>query len=260
MSRLNIDINSPLGTDVCNRHFIDRNNRFWALLWPSLYTRPYFRLPFYSSFCLGSGKQRYINGVLCQPVRSWWKLNRQALQPSVPQQHIDYNFDDSFDGGCSLKILPGADLVPRRLFVVDWPIDDGLIVAYAFKAIVPVEDVSLWLKVQTSNGKILLFECGSDENTFSHQIEGHRRLFPLKATDLTTVMTYFEIENDKCLSVTARNGWFVRYYYVSIEASEAAARVTDIGVGTRHGMGVYLGAVQVHCGNSELNRRLISQI
>lgn len=248
------------GTDVCNRHFIDRNNRFWALLWPSLYTSSYAQLPFCSSFCLGSGKQRYANGDLCDgaPRRSWFDLDRQALQLSVPQHLILYNFDDSFDGGCCLQVLAGDNLGPRRLFCVDWPLNEGLVIAYAYKAIVPDEDMSLWLRTESLDGTVTRVKCGSGEKGVSPTTigdDGHRRLFPLADSDLRAVLVHLEAANEKILPTTASNEWIVRYYYLTsgTSADDGSRRVTDIGVGTHHGQGTYLGAVHVHRGSQALN-------
>lgn len=43
------------GTDACNHQFLARNNRFWGMLWKYLYSRGPNTLPFYTSFCIGSG-------------------------------------------------------------------------------------------------------------------------------------------------------------------------------------------------------------
>lgn len=39
------------GTDDINRKFLERNTRFWKLLWTYLYSRGPNTLPFYTSFC-----------------------------------------------------------------------------------------------------------------------------------------------------------------------------------------------------------------
>lgn len=170
----------------------------------------------------------------------------------MPQKHIDYNFDDSFEGGCSIKVTAGDSQGPRRLFIVDWPLEEGLVVAYAFKAVVPEEDMSMWLNVQYTDETVTSIECCSKENHSLQEVEGHRRIYPLKETDLDAVICHLENVNEIYLPKSARNDWMVRYYYVSSYSSDAA-RVTDIGFGTHHGQGTYLGAVRVHRGNAALN-------
>lgn len=257
ISRLDIDINTRCGTDVTNRHFVERNHRFWALIWPTFYTRPYVKLPFHSTFCHGSGKQRYLEGALCEPARRFFQLDRQSLQPSVPQQHIDYNFDDSFSDGVSIKVTSGSELGPRRLFVVDWQLGVGLIVAYAYKAHVPEEDVCLWLRVLSPEGEVTRIKCCSaeEESSPNERTQDHRRVFPLKDDDLLDAIAHIESANEKSLPASAPNDWMIRYYNVTSEEGSPTDRVTDIGVGTHHGQGAYLGAVHVHRGFDTLNRR-----
>lgn len=255
VTELGINHKTIRGTDICNRHFILRNNRFWALLWPSLYTSSYTQLPFYSSFCLGSGKQRYQDGILCAPVTSWFKLDLQARQPSVPQQLFEYNFEESFSGGSCIRVLPGSGLSPRRLFAVDWQIGFGLIVAYAFKPIRIVENVSLWLRVESSDGNVFRIECCSEENRLSQEVENQSRVFPLQGNDLRAVLIHIATGPEKSLPANAPNEWKVRYYFVASGVSELD-RVTDIGVGTQHEHEFNLGAVHVHCGSEALRNTL----
>lgn len=189
---------------------------------------------------------------MCEPVESWFKLDIQALQPSVPQQQIEYNFEESFNGGCKLRILPG-DIHPRRLFVCDWELDVGLIVAYAFKSMVPEEDVSLWLRLESSSGRVSRLECGGYTNQISTT---HRRLVPLTRMDLQFVHIQILIANENSLPATGPNDWQVRYYYVTSGEPSEGERVTDIGVGTQHdGQDTYLGAVHIHRGSEALKSR-----
>lgn len=257
VSDLGINHKTVRGTELCNRAFIERNNRFWALLWPSMYTSSYAVLPFYSSFCLGSGKQRYQDGILCQPTTSWFKLDLQSLQPSVPQQHIEYDFEESYSGGCRIRVLhaDGSDLRPRRLFSVDWQLVYGLIVAYAFKSVAGNENqVSLWLRTESAEGNISRIECGSDENNRTLQTDD-RYIFPLKGADLRAVIIHISTGHEKSLPETASNEWMVRYYYVTSDLSQREL-VTDIGFGKQQGgQPSYLGAVHVHRGSEALYNR-----
>lgn len=185
-------------------------------------------------------------------------MDRQELQPSVPQKQIEYNFDDSFSGGCSIKLRDGADQAPRRLFVVDWKLEYGLIVAYAFKAVVPGEDVSVWLRVESSDGEISTIECGASDNSDEVEVkEVHRRLLPLSECDQLPVIRHLRKVNEDSLPTSAPNDWEIRYYYLSIRNDVAdTARLTDIGIGTDHGVGTYVGAVRVNRGSEDLRKRL----
>lgn len=253
VSDLGINHLTTRGTDLCNRNFIERNNRFWALLWPSLYTSPYAQLPFYSSFCLGSGKQSYQDGYLTEQVTSWIKMDLQARQPSVPQQQIEYNFDDSFSGGCSIKFLPGSIVSSRRLFVVDWKLGHGLVVAYAYKSVDSAEHLNLLLRSQSLDGKVTRTECSSEEKRHFPLLASQRRIFPLTGNDLRTVIFHIEAAQEKRLPASVPNGWLVRYYYMTRGDMLETEQVTDIGVGTPNGLGINLGAVYVHSGSEALN-------
>lgn len=57
------NIKQPLGDGQVNEAFLMRNEKFWWLLWEHLATHPYIIMPFYSDFCLGSGKQTYLCGL-----------------------------------------------------------------------------------------------------------------------------------------------------------------------------------------------------
>lgn len=80
------------GTDECNYRFLARNNRFWGLLWKYLYSRGPNTLPFYTSFCMGSGKRQYRDGLAISN-KAWFNLMEQEYQPSVPSL-FQYHFDE----------------------------------------------------------------------------------------------------------------------------------------------------------------------
>lgn len=46
-------------------YFLMRENTFWNSLWPYLNTRGPTQLPFHTFFCIGSGKMKRVNGMVC---------------------------------------------------------------------------------------------------------------------------------------------------------------------------------------------------
>lgn len=45
-AELGVNVHTRRGTDVCNEYFVERNDRFWELLWPMLWVAGPARMPF----------------------------------------------------------------------------------------------------------------------------------------------------------------------------------------------------------------------
>lgn len=65
--------------DEVNARFMERDLKFWGPLWEYLELSGPSKLPFYTSFCLGSGK---FSNRLGMPVKQkpWFNLTKQELQ------------------------------------------------------------------------------------------------------------------------------------------------------------------------------------
>lgn len=216
-------------------------------------------------FCLGSGKQRHRDGVLKEPVLSWFNLRRQSWQPSVPgaggwQRH----FADAFAGGSCLKVHATGDV--RRLFVADFGGDDvrhGFVLSYAFKSVFGGDEVALWLRLVRDVGagerRVCRVECGRAAEaalaTEEQQPAGVVHLAPLVGDDLRAVLVHIAGLSEHSLPAEALHseartptGWQVRYYYVNVMMAVGDdVRVHDVGVRAT-GDAVYLGALYMHRG------------
>lgn len=203
-----INIHTTHGTDICNNTFIDRNNRFWAMLWQFFFTTGPKELPFYSSFCLGSGRRRYRDGILVQPSVSWINLAKQSLQPSVPVGTIQRSFDEAYNGGSCIKVLRTEN--PKRLFVVDFQSSSNdFILSYAYKAVVQDEDLCILLGiVDDSSGRTCILECG---NGNAEAYENNIICKPIKDIHLQKVLICIGERNEKSMPATSINGWQIRF-------------------------------------------------
>jgi endo-beta-N-acetylglucosaminidase D len=174
-----INIFDKYGTDLCNKRFIEKNDMFWKLLWPHMCTNAIQSLPFYTTFCVGSGKFENRLGRMVH-YGSWFNLSKQELQISIPGDrhrvaryfegkifHQFYvhnvnslNFSDCFDGGSCLKLpFDSRRPISQRLFVTDFNCSHDLLIAYAIKRETQTIDMELILhltdKATEKNAKIL---------------------------------------------------------------------------------------------------------
>lgn len=206
---LGVDISVPTGSEICNTHFIQRNDLFWDLLWKHLLTTGPNVLPFYTSFCLGSGKQQYREGLLSH-TRSWFNLSEQSWQPSVPSKFYSRFFNDSFTGGSCLKVLPTTE--PKRIFAVDFTCQNDIILAYSFKRYNKNDEfeVLLNLKDEMCESYSQLI-CGDNERIYEELAAGQKRCSLLKGIDLRKILIHLSTKQERILpSVTPINGWELR--------------------------------------------------
>ncbi|XP_017034910.1 cytosolic endo-beta-N-acetylglucosaminidase isoform X2 [Drosophila kikkawai] len=126
------NIKNSRGDEQTNSAFLARNEAWWARIWPALATHPYRSLPFYTDFCVGSGRRSYDCGA-SDSGRSFFNLSRQSLQPSVPlDKNAVHDFETAFSGSCSLLVANYERAF--RLFVTDFTLTRGvLLLGYAYK-------------------------------------------------------------------------------------------------------------------------------
>ncbi|EAT37497.1 AAEL010527-PA [Aedes aegypti] len=219
----------------CNDRFLKLNDRFWNLLWKYLYVRGPTELPFYTSFCLGSGKIRNRLGKTLD--ESWFNLSRQGFQPSIPyaaprNQGIDpiywtHSFETALDGGSCLRM---EDIHPNcRLFACDFACGSDLLVGYAFRRSNELSaDVRLVLKAyNTRYHDSVKIVCGGEDCHLSERRNEMKALL-LDSEDWPRLL---ELKAQlKLPLVAAINGWEIRYYYLSFEAIVQPVSIVDIGV------------------------------
>lgn len=203
-----------LDPDNCNVRFLKLNDRFWNLLWKYLFVRGPRELPFYTSFCLGSGKMRHRLGKL--QSHSWFNLSRQGFQPTIPYAMLDsagpvywtHSFKAALDGGSCLRV---EDVHPNcRLFACDFACSADLVVAYAFQRSneVSASDVSLLLKAyNTRYHDSVKIVCGGEDCHLSARSNEMKALL-LGPEDFPTLL---ELNRQLKLPLVAGiNGWEIR--------------------------------------------------
>lgn len=248
------------GRDSVNERFLERNNRFWSLLWRYFFTSGPNTLPFYTSFCLGSGKRQFRSGLRISN-KPWFNLMEQQYQPSVPSA-FDYQYDEAYHGGSCIKFSRAVRNV--RLFATDFECINNLVVSFVFKRTDPQIEIELVLNLQNQNGdKTLLIYCESDgqEHLNADEQSPTKKQFivrPLDGQLLKYAVIGLSNRNEKIFPSSNRpiNGWETRYYYLNFDQMAKYGHLIDIGISIDkmrwlRSDSVLLGALHVHSGIEE---------
>lgn len=206
---IGIDPWTENGTDSCNQHFINRNNRFWSLLWKHFYTSGPKTLPFYTTFCLGSGKRKFRDGMEASSS-SWFSLMVHQWQPLLPgPQTYQHHFDDAFRGGSCLKIT--SNIKDIRLFTTDFNCDKNIIISYAFKRTSHLIHLNLILNMNHASPFYIV--CGDflDETVYANE-ENVKFFEPLCGDDLRRVVMGLSERQERIFPTSKPiYGWETRY-------------------------------------------------
>lgn len=192
-------------TQELNTRFLARDREFWGSLWPSMAIYGPDQLPFYTSFCIGSGEFSNRLGMRVKR-KSWFDLRKQELQPTNPS--IERCFDDSFDGGSCLSFGKPSFGKTDRLFICDFGAFKDVLVSVAFKRNYRTIDLNLVLKLKPSPSQRELPLFLVDKNYAGDEEKINR------AVDDDTVRNV--IENLRKMGqrhlpfVNSINGWEVR--------------------------------------------------
>lgn len=253
------NIKQPLGDDSVNDAFLRRNEKFWCSLWEHLATHPYNILPFYTDFCLGSGKNTYVNGRAKSSVNGsgggdgeqFFNLSRCSLQPSVPLYLLaERYYADGFNGGSCLRILQYNNSF--RVFATDFKLQGGaLVFAYAYKLQPNDGEFDCILRFCTKNNARDCYLFMGDYSDTTNLRRGRCYVSPLKPAHYKILdnnrLDTPKIPKEVSLPENTANGWNVRYY---IAAFDGAIQVKDIGVLYRRSEEAkdtaYLGAVYIN--------------
>lgn len=251
--------------DDVNERFLERNTRFWSLLWRYFFTSGPNSLPFYTSFCLGSGKRQFRSGLRISS-KSWFNLTEQQYQPSVPSS-FEYQYDEAYHGGSCIKF--SRTVRNARLFATDFECINNLVVSFVFKRSDPQIEIQLVLNVQNQNGdENLLVYCQSDGrdhlNSNRPMTAGttttNKRfvLRPLSGQLLKYTVIGLSNRNEKIFPSSNRpiNGWETRYYYLNFDEMAKYGHLIDIGITIDKNRwlrndSVLLGALHIHFGIEE---------
>lgn len=242
------------GTDCINKKFLKRNTRFWTLLWKHLYSRGPNTLPFYTSFCLGSGKKQYRNGLQIAN-EPWFNLMEQQYQPSVPSQ-FEHQFDEAYHGGSCIKFV--NSLHNMRIFATDFACKDNLIAGFVFKRTDPSINVQLVLQFESETGDSkLMIHCDSNrrEQPNPERQPFERFVNPLRENLLKYAVVGLSSRHDKIFPSSNRpiNGWQTRYFYLHFDDVASCGRIVDVGISINKPCwaehdSVLLGALHIHSG------------
>lgn len=241
------------GTDEVNEKFLQRNSRFWSLLWDSLYTRGPNTLPFYTSFCLGSGKKYYSNGLQTSN-QPWFNLMEQEYQPSLPS--CEYQCEDAYHGGSCIKFNESVQNL--RLFATNFSCKDNLIASYVIKRSNSQIDIQLILNIENENrSKNYLINCVDDiqDEKNINQKPNERSVRPLRTNLLkyTAVSLSNRREKNFLSYKQPINGWETRYYYLNFDKIAKLGRIVDIGINVNKenwtkNDSLLLGGLHIHRG------------
>ncbi|NXL59544.1 ENASE acetylglucosaminidase, partial [Chordeiles acutipennis] len=121
-------------------NFLQNENKFWGLLAEYLPTHSICMLPLATSFSLGMGTSRFLDGKE-EEVGPWYDLSLQEIQPLYPEHEGRLStsccLQDAWCGGSSLRvqgtILPGEERVATRLFSLQMPAPPKLFLTLLYK-------------------------------------------------------------------------------------------------------------------------------
>lgn len=246
---IGLDPFEPNGSELCNAHFIRRNNLFWTMLWKYLYSTGPRTLPFYTSFCLGSGKRKFRDGI--ETGNSpWFNLMEQQYQPSVPVE-FNYHFDEAYRGGSCIRFT--ENLVGLRLFVTDFDCEQNIIVSYVFKRSTPQIQLQLILNIVKDDERHLRATCGDLLSFEPTEPIARKHYYPLRGHNLHTVIIGLSDRQEKLFASSQPiNGWEARYFNLKFNVYEKC-RIIDLGISIEHrhwtqGDELLLGGLHIHEG------------
>ncbi|GAB0099918.1 Mannosyl-glycoprotein endo-beta-N-acetylglucosaminidase [Sergentomyia squamirostris] len=248
------DIFSEKGNTECNEVFFKRNNKFYSLFWKHLYTSGPCELPFYTSFCVGSGLVRRELGLNVSST-PWFNLRLQQPQMSIPidNQYFEHYFHDSFEGGSCLRT---TSVSPRiyRIFCTDFDCTTDILFSYALKRCNKEIDLEVVLFVVDAATEKRCRVVLAEDSIFTDRVTwpGNCSMKPLIEENLKQVQHFLMRSNEKYIPVrTEIHGWETRFYYLSFDPS-IVGRIVDIGVRMRgYPFGehwINLGAISIHSG------------
>lgn len=210
-------------------------------------------MPFYTSFCLGSGKRKFRDGIESENS-AWFNLMEQEYQPSVPVE-FNYYFDEAYRGGSCIRFM--KNISGLRLFVTDFDCDQNIIVSYVFKRSTPQIHVQFILNILKNDQQYLRATCGDFINLEKKEEEedsiARKHFYPLRGNNLRTVIIGLSERQEKLFASSQPiNGWEARYFNLKFNVFEKC-RIVDLGLSIEHrhwtqGDEVLLGAVHIHEG------------
>ncbi|NWW54989.1 ENASE acetylglucosaminidase, partial [Pedionomus torquatus] len=138
-------------------NFLRNENKFWGSLAEYLPTHSICTLPLATSFSLGMGTSRFLDGKE-EEAGPWYDLSAQEIQPLYPEREGRLStsccLQDAWCGGSSLRVQgtipPGEERVAVRLFSLQMPAPPKLFLTLLYKLEgPPPEDFTVALELTT---------------------------------------------------------------------------------------------------------------
>ncbi|NWU96493.1 ENASE acetylglucosaminidase, partial [Upupa epops] len=140
-------------------NFLQNEDKFWGSLAEYLPTHSICTLPLATSFSLGMGTSRFLEGKVEEPG-PWYDLSTQEIQPLYPEHEgrlsTSCYLQDAWSGGSSLRVQgtipPGEERVAIRLFSLQMPAPPKLLLTLLHKLERPGPDeVTVALEITTQD-------------------------------------------------------------------------------------------------------------
>lgn len=242
------NIKTLTGNDQVNQAFLARNELWWGRLWHLLGTHPYRVLPFYTDFCVGSGRGKYACGKLIPDSRPFFNLAKQSLQPSVPlAKNASQSFKTVYAGGNALRVENYERAF--RLFLTEFEVSLGvLLLSYAYRMDERDQQAALDVVLRCSSmsrhqEQDLYVFCGA----YSNQIiqPGMCYVSPLGANEkLRASLLHHQLPLEK--DALLGDKWRIRHYLMCFDGP---LMLQDIGLKCRRAetsnTDAYFGAIYV---------------
>ncbi|XP_071620699.1 cytosolic endo-beta-N-acetylglucosaminidase [Heliangelus exortis] len=194
-------------------NFLHNENKFWALLAEYLHTHSICTLPLATSFSLGAGTSRFLDGKE-EESGPWYNLSAQEIQPLYPEHEGRLStsccLQDAWCGGSSLKvhgkIPPGEDHVVTRLFSFQMPAPPKLFLTLLYKLEGPhAEELSVALELTTWDSST----CHADVTSLPEPNGRHHpRFLPKPPPGLAKLLAAYH---------RGSHGWTSRCYELDLQ-------------------------------------------
>ncbi|NXF34714.1 ENASE acetylglucosaminidase, partial [Nyctibius bracteatus] len=195
-------------------NFLRNENKFWGSLAEYLLTHSICTLPLATSFSLGMGTSRFLDGKE-EEARPWYDLSAQEIQPLYPEHGDRLStsccLQDAWCGGSSLRVQgtidPGKERVAIRLFSLQMPAPPKLFLTLLYKLEGPhPDDLTVALELGTWNSGT----CHRDNVTSLPEPNSwhHPRLLPAPPPGLAKLFAACD---------RGSNGWTSRCYELELQ-------------------------------------------
>ncbi|NWS76170.1 ENASE acetylglucosaminidase, partial [Crotophaga sulcirostris] len=195
-------------------NFLQNENKFWALLAEYLPTHSICTLPLATSFSLGMGNSRFLDGKE-EEAGPWYDLSLQEIQPLYPEREgrlrTSCCLQDAWCGGSSLRVQgtipPGEEHVATRLFSLQMPAPPKLFLTLLYKLEGPHPD-NFTVALELTTGDSATCHEGNVTSLPEPNGRHHPRLLPAPPPGLAKLLAACN---------HGSNGWTSRCYELDLQ-------------------------------------------